>query len=67
MFDHLRKWLTSNLDWFFIISGNVFVLVCLALIVTPLGNVRIGGKDAEPDYTYFAGSPCCSPPAWALA
>lgn len=53
MFDHLRKWLTSNLDWFFIISGNVFVLVCLALIVTPLGNVRIGGKDAEPDYTYF--------------
>ncbi|MBN9672345.1 BCCT family transporter [Roseibium aggregatum] len=53
VFDTLRKWLTSNLDWFFIISGNIFVIVCLALIVTPLGSVRIGGKDAEPDYSYF--------------
>ncbi len=53
LFDSLRKWLTSNLDWFFISSGNIFVIVCLALIVTPLGNVRIGGKQARPDYTYF--------------
>jgi BCCT family betaine/carnitine transporter len=53
LFDALRKWLTSNLDWFFIISGNVFVIVCLALIFTPLGSVRIGGKDADPDYSYF--------------
>ncbi|GAA0777075.1 BCCT family transporter [Roseibium denhamense] len=53
IFDALRKWLTSNLDWFFILSGNIFVLVCFALILTPLGNVRIGGKEAEPDYSYF--------------
>ena len=53
VFEAMRKWLTANLDWFFIISGNVFVLVCLALIVTPLGGVRIGGKDASPDYSYF--------------
>jgi betaine/carnitine transporter, BCCT family len=53
VFDALRKWLTSNLDWFFILSGNVFVVVCFVLIVTPYGNVRIGGKDAEPDYNYF--------------
>ncbi|WP_428648566.1 BCCT family transporter [Roseibium sp.] len=53
VFDALRKWLTSNLDWFFIISGNIFVLLCLALIVTPLGSVRIGGKEASPDYSYF--------------
>ncbi|PVB62456.1 BCCT family transporter [Labrenzia sp. 011] len=53
LFDALRKWLTSGLDWFFIISANVFVLVCLTLIVTPLGKVRIGGQDAEPDYSYF--------------
>ncbi|GGB31948.1 BCCT family transporter [Roseibium aquae] len=53
LFDAMRGWLTANLDWFFILSGNVFVLVCLALIITPLGNVRIGGKEAEPDYSYF--------------
>ncbi|MBO6757975.1 MAG: BCCT family transporter [Roseibium sp.] len=53
LFDALRKWLTGSLDWFFIVSGNIFVLVCLILIVTPFGNVRIGGKDAIPDYSYF--------------
>ncbi len=36
-FAGLRAWLVSNLDWFFLASGNVFVIVCLVLIVTPLG------------------------------
>ncbi|WP_028672646.1 BCCT family transporter [Saccharospirillum impatiens] len=52
MFGNLRDWLTGNLDWFFIISGNIFVLVCLFLIVSPMGKVRIGGTDATPDYSY---------------
>lgn len=52
MFTNLRNWLTGNLDWFFLISGNIFVLVCLFLIVSPMGKVRIGGTDATPDYSY---------------
>ncbi|EHJ9981369.1 BCCT family transporter [Vibrio parahaemolyticus] len=51
-FAGLRAWLVSNLDWFFLASGNVFVIVCLILIVTPLGRVRIGGTEATPDYSY---------------
>ncbi|HCH5318019.1 BCCT family transporter [Vibrio parahaemolyticus] len=51
-FAGLRAWLVSNLDWFFLASGNVFVIICLVLIVTPLGRVRIGGTEATPDYSY---------------
>ncbi|EHD0105769.1 BCCT family transporter [Vibrio parahaemolyticus] len=51
-FAGLRAGLVSNLDWFFLASGNVFVIVCLVLIVTPLGRVRIGGTEATPDYSY---------------
>jgi len=51
-FGDLRPWLTTNLDWVFMIAGNIFVLFCLLLIVTPLGKVRLGGKDAKPDYSY---------------
>lgn len=29
IFVHMRSWLTSSLDWFFILSGNIFVLVCI--------------------------------------
>ena len=51
-FGWLRPALTSTFDWFFLVAGDIFVLVALALIVTPLGKVRIGGMDATPDYSY---------------
>src|SRR5918996_3599854 len=51
-FGWLRPSLTSTFDWFFLVAGDIFVLVALALIVTPLGKVRIGGMDATPDYSY---------------
>lgn len=52
MFNDMRGWLTSTLDWFFLSAANVFVLLCLFLIVSPLGKVRLGGQDATPDYSY---------------
>ncbi len=53
MFANLRGWLTSNLDWFFISAGNIFVLVCLGVALSPLGRVRLGGTEATPDYSYL--------------
>ena len=53
LFTAMRGWLTSSLDWFFIIAGNIFVLVCLGLVISPLGKVRLGGTEATPDYTYL--------------
>ncbi|WP_417628744.1 BCCT family transporter [Pararhodobacter aggregans] len=52
VFTGMRDFLTSTFDWFFLLAGNIFVLVCLGLIVSPLGRVRIGGRDATPDYGY---------------
>lgn len=52
-FGWLRPWLTDNFDWFLMIAGNLFVLFSLALIVTPLGSIRLGGEDARPDYGYL--------------
>ena len=52
IFGALRTWLTSTFAWFFLTAGNVFVLFCLFLIVSPWGSVRLGGADATPDYTY---------------
>ncbi|OOE51523.1 BCCT transporter [Salinivibrio kushneri] len=52
IFGDLRAWLTANLDWFFLSTGNVFVIACLVLIVSPLGKVRLGGTEAKPDFGY---------------
>lgn len=53
-FSATRDTLTSTFDWFFLSASNVFVLLCLVLIVLPVGKVRLGGADARPDFGYLA-------------
>jgi BCCT family betaine/carnitine transporter len=54
MFNGVRGWLTTNLDWFFISAANIFVLICIVLVLSPLGRVRLGGTEATPDYSYLS-------------
>lgn len=53
VFTGMRDWLTGNLGWFFLTAGNIFVLLCLALVVSPLGKIRLGGPEATPDFGYI--------------
>jgi hypothetical protein len=46
-----RDWVINSFDWLLLSSGSVFVLFCVALILLPLGRIRIGGADARPDYS----------------
>ncbi|WP_428774931.1 BCCT family transporter [Vibrio sp.] len=49
------KWqIIGAFDWLFIWSGNIFVIFCLALIVSPFGRIRLGGQDATADYSYLS-------------
>jgi BCCT family betaine/carnitine transporter len=52
-FGSMRGWLTETFDWFFLSAANIFVLLCLFLMVTPFGSIRLGGKGARPDYNYL--------------
>ncbi|WP_038852738.1 BCCT family transporter [Bordetella petrii] len=52
LFNGMKDWLTSQLDGFFLVAGNIFVLTCLIIAFSPLGRVRLGGTEAKPDYTY---------------
>ncbi len=52
-FGWLRPAITSAFDWFFLTAANIFVLLCIALMLSPLGRVRIGGREATPDYSYL--------------
>jgi betaine/carnitine transporter, BCCT family len=55
--DALFGWLfttvTEGFDWFFLGASNIFVILCLLLIFTRLGSVRLGGRDATPDFSYI--------------
>ncbi|MEM5496716.1 BCCT family transporter [Paraglaciecola mesophila] len=53
-FGDIRNWLTGNLDGFFMGAANIFVILCLVLVISPLGRVRLGGTEAKPDYSYLS-------------
>lgn len=53
LFTGARGWLTANLDWFFMLAANIFVILAIVLIFTPLGRVRLGGTEATPDFSYL--------------
>ncbi|WP_423823713.1 BCCT family transporter [Salinisphaera sp. SPP-AMP-43] len=46
-----RDWVINSFDWLFLVAGNVFVVFCLILICLPHGRVRLGGQDAEPEFS----------------
>lgn len=52
IFSLLFSKVTKGFDWFFIGAADIFVILCLVLVVSPYGKVRLGGKDAKPDFTY---------------
>ncbi|WP_376696288.1 BCCT family transporter [Wenzhouxiangella sp. EGI_FJ10305] len=48
--DATRVWIGEKFDWLFLTAGNIFVLFCIALIILPVGKIRLGGQDAKPEF-----------------
>ncbi len=53
VFSAMFNFTTKNFDWFLIGAADLVVIFALLLIVTPFGNVRLGGNEAVADYTYL--------------
>lgn len=52
LFSALFSEVTKDFDWFFIGAADIFVILCLVLVVSPYGKIRLGGRDAKPDFSY---------------
>ena len=49
--DGLKWQIIGSFDSLFMWSANIFVIFCLALVVSPYGKIRLGGEDAKADYS----------------
>ncbi|GAL02790.1 high-affinity choline uptake protein BetT [Photobacterium aphoticum] len=49
--DGIKNSIINSFDSLFLWAGNIFVLFCLVLVVSPYGKIRIGGTEAQPDYS----------------
>jgi len=52
IFSAMFNFTTKTFAWWFLLAADFVVLFALMLIVTPYGSVRLGGRDAVPDYSY---------------
>lgn len=54
LFSWLRASAVSQFNWFLLTVGNLVLLFCIVVAVSPLGKVRLGGRDATAEYSYLA-------------
>ena len=43
-------WMTDTCGWLYLVSVNLFVLVCLLLAFSPFGSIRLGKDDERPEF-----------------
>jgi len=53
-FDASKSWSINNFDWLFLVSGNIFVLFCFAIVISPLGKIRLGGSEAKAQFSVLS-------------
>ncbi|HAE63124.1 MAG TPA: glycine/betaine ABC transporter [Eubacteriaceae bacterium] len=52
-FASLMDGITKNAGWFFILSANLFIVAALYFAFGKYGNIKIGGNDAQPEFSKF--------------
>nr|WP_233349934.1 BCCT family transporter [Henriciella mobilis] len=45
-----REWTLQTFDWLFAMTPVLLTIFCLALAISPLGKIRLGGVDARPEF-----------------
>lgn len=54
IFDGMKNWITATTGWFFILGVNIFLITSLYIGFSKYGNIRLGGRDAQPEFSRSA-------------
>ncbi len=54
LFSWLRASAVSQFNWLLLTVGNLILIFCVAVAVSPLGKIRLGGQGATPEYSRMA-------------
>ncbi|MDR9418469.1 BCCT family transporter [Gracilimonas sp.] len=54
LFNTVQTSITDTGGWFFVIAVNVFIVFSLFIAFSRFGSIRLGGQDAEPDFSTLA-------------
>ncbi|MFF3225225.1 BCCT family transporter [Nocardia suismassiliense] len=47
-------WVLGNFDWLFVVSADVFLVLCVVIAVSRFGRIRLGKDDSKPEFSNLA-------------
>lgn len=50
-FDQLQGWLNEKVSWLYILSAAIYLIFITYVMVSRLGDIKLGPDHSEPDYT----------------
>ena len=53
VFIFLQSFIAEKAGWFYILSVNVYLILCLYLLFSRFGRIRLGGAHVRPEFTYW--------------
>lgn len=51
--DACQNWVVSNFDWAYALGATLLIVFCLAVCFSKYGKIRIGGKEAKPEMSFW--------------
>ena len=49
-FNEIQDFISNTVGWFFVLCVNIFLIFVIYLAFSKYGDIRIGGKDARPEF-----------------
>src|SRR5699024_8187967 len=48
------NWMIDRIGWFYMLVAAFFVLFVISLAISPLGKIKLGKDDEEPEFSWFS-------------
>jgi len=54
IYSAIRGWIEATLSWYYIIAVTIMLFVCVYLMMSRYGNIRLGDDDSRPEFSNFS-------------
>ena len=54
IYSAIRGWVEATLSWYYILVAMVIIFVCLLLLTSRFGSIRLGSDDSRPEFSNFS-------------
>ncbi len=54
VFGNIQTFIVNTFGWFYVLSASLILVFILYLLFSKFGDIRLGGDDARPEFSYFA-------------